>query len=1400
MEDDARLSVSAIHGEVADVPEGAVGGAPSSAAAAGDHHHAAIADAPARGGGEDASIAMETDSGHQRAASGGGDHTTESDDAVPDGAFACRLGMPLIVPDDLGRALSEQQADLEATMAAEATASGRSTRSSSCRRRRRRRARRAPTPPSSPSSLSSSSSSASGAVPVDLFASGATGSSSSGGPASAAEIIGLAGLAPAGPRWRVAHGDIGGGGAGAIAAGVEGGTGGPGGMAVDAGQRRALPSAARLSGTAKAIAKYSDSMAAALGAALLDGGGAAAAVDNSSASFYRVNAVAGGAAVVFTEGEKGHVAWMRRVVSGTIFLCSCGGRRGAESTEMRAFAGASSTCVHGYALRDAAAALVSVAAVQSVEELLDRYPVLDAARTTPVDVLDVHYGTKTPKKMGVFAVLESHQWAAVTIRRRMAKGKAKKRMGLRAACSHLACANHWTCSHAIAVNDWCRQARAAVAVADGVGRRFHIQDADVHLSTFVWRTGGGPAPAGRSADDARYSDETRWRSVRNMLPCEGEVADCLVFDELADVGRGGPPPVFQQTLREAQCFKCKAPYQSSSVSTTGAMLHTLRGRVSVQLEEWLCSCGTLVPYGGAHDSLFASSKKTVFTRTFLDVMAQMVFTGHSTLSSAAGVFSFLLEVTKSLPGGRQSLSRQLLITAVHRYTRTLLVPAALFRCLACYKTEQRPYPVVVSDGEAISVQRNQSEPLERVEADVTVTKIDADVGSCLTIASLRGAIRKRAKAKSDETVRLTKRESQMMTAFGSASVADPTPHDADNVVTRPANVLWASSYIFFSFFTVQPAIVGAPSAPTDANADPPPPPNANDEQGGHADEPLDGDLRQAAGGYDAAVGGTLGQHECGLVDGAVGSTGGRRVERERWDVVRHFVRNFLAEPVLGAFAGVHRGSIKRLAVMLVTMAPMAEWRPCIMAVESVLTVWPFLRLVAEGDDVDPLLMRAVGELLLFTCGVDAYWESVWRTGASDAALQFEEQWKTTSVEHYKEWERSNGDGVAAPEHYLSSTSWSRGRVAAQAIEARSGHVWPDLEPVRPFMRDSKSDAVNARRAERVRNDAAALERELARQLGADECRHNFITSEVFMPGIENFLCPCGLLIGYDFLDKAESPAHVLASLVQRMPLLPKVIYFDTACQLSRNAFRRVPWLMNMSNTAASVDRHHNQGDQHSCSDSFNADKYPGRSVHHKTSCAESRHSLNKAFKTHLAHLRQDHFIVQMRLLAAVINLRVLMRKKMGRETNHRLLCKFFHEHVVSHCERRHCTCPKWLQDPHDDVHVGLIAPVMEHPVFGAGAGGEDSGGAALGGGGDGGGGDGGEGALAGGAHGVLRGESGYGGVEDTGSDCDSACEGDFSDGTVDSYEAEGSGSGSVGGSVPAWDDDANVRDDMSVCD
>ena len=118
----------------------------------------------------------------------------------------------------------------------------------------------------------------------------------------------------------------------------------------------------------------------------------------------------------------------------------------------------------------------------------------------------------------------------------------------------------------------------------------------------------------------------------------------------------------------------------------------------------------------------------------------------------------------------------------------------------------------------------------------------------------------------------------------------------------------------------------------------------------------------------------------------------------------------------------------------------------------------------------------------------------------------------------------------------------------------------------------------------------------------------------------------------------------------------------------------MPWLVNQLGLACSLDRPHNVKYQHKCSRIFDADAYPSRSVRHSTACAESRHSINKAYKTHLAHLRQDHFIIQMRLLAATINLRVKMRRELGTETNHSRMCTFFHSYVQDYCDRPCCTC------------------------------------------------------------------------------------------------------------------------------
>jgi len=205
-----------------------------------------------------------------------------------------------------------------------------------------------------------------------------------------------------------------------------------------------------------------------------------------------------------------------------------------------------------------------------------------------------------------------------------------------------------------------------------------------------------------------------------------------------------------------------------------------------------------------------------------------------------------------------------------------------------------------------------------------------------------------------------------------------------------------------------------------------------------------------------------------------------------------------------------------------------------------------------------------------------------------------------------------------------------------------------------------------------------------------------------MPGVENFLCPCGLLVGFDFLDQAESPAHALATLVQRFPLLPNVVFFDTAFQLARNAQRRLPWLLNTSSCHCFVDRLHNVSDQHKCSCIFDANKYPSLCREHRSACAESRHSLNKAFKTHLTHLRQDHFIVKMRILAAIINLRVMMRSALGLETSHRPISKFFHSTVVTHCELKVCCCANWVARSAETDAGALAQPAAD--VAGAVAG------------------------------------------------------------------------------------------------
>jgi len=499
------------------------------------------------------------------------------------------------------------------------------------------------------------------------------------------------------------------------------------------------------------------------------------------------------------------------------------------------------------------------------------------------------------------------------------------------------------------------------------------------------------------------------------------------------------------------------------------------------------------------------------------------------------------------------------------------------------------------------VVQNQSEPLLRVTTALTVTRMDTDTGFCLHLVAARSAVRKRCRAPIEETVRLIKDEFKALTQLIISSAQPPADAVANSIASTPTTVWWEYGSLFFSFLEIK-EVVRQPTGQAVVGG------------GDGNDRDVDEELLEVGASVPvlqlrAAVAARRGVtvYECRVVDDAVGETEDASVTRERWGVVRHLINTFLAEPLVGAFTGLNRENIKGLAKAMILSGGTPEWQQAAVAIESVGILWPFLRLFAGDDDADPLAVRATGELLLFTDGVDALWETQWRSKVSEQALAFEAQCWVTSVAKYDAWAALQ-PGAAPPQSLLSSYPFSARRAAAQALETRTGHVFPDLDAVRPFIIDSKADKINAERTAKAVATPGALERELNRVLGADDFRHASISSDVFMAGVENFLCPWGLLIGFEFVDRAESPAHVLAALVQRLHLLPKVVYFDTACQLARNAHRRLPWLLNISECACSVDRLHNVGDQHKYSCIFDANKFPSRSVKHRTACAGSRHS------------------------------------------------------------------------------------------------------------------------------------------------------------------------------------------------
>jgi len=183
------------------------------------------------------------------------------------------------------------------------------------------------------------------------------------------------------------------------------------------------------------INRYADTMSVELEVVLSAGERTGAALS----PIFRLSAGCGGAAVVVGEGKRALVTWLTRSRGLRFFRCSCGGRSGAESLEMREWMCKPSNCLHARAPLKAIESLVPRFVETTLEALLERYSVLDEFSTPGTSEKQVFYATKTQKKRGIFAVLSGGSWSAVSVRPRVGKESAKMGPVMRAACTSLSC-------------------------------------------------------------------------------------------------------------------------------------------------------------------------------------------------------------------------------------------------------------------------------------------------------------------------------------------------------------------------------------------------------------------------------------------------------------------------------------------------------------------------------------------------------------------------------------------------------------------------------------------------------------------------------------------------------------------------------------------------------------------------------------------------------------------------------------------------------------------------------------------------------------------------------------------------------------------------------------------------
>ncbi len=161
------------------------------------------------------------------------------------------------------------------------------------------------------------------------------------------------------------------------------------------------------------------------------------------------------------------------------------------------------------------------------------------------------------------------------------------------------------------------------------------------------------------------------------------------------------------------------------------------------------------------------------------------------------------------------------------------------------------------------------------------------------------------------------------------------------------------------------------------------------------------------------------------------------------------------------------------------------------------------------------------------------------------------------------------------------------------------------------------------------------------EMAADNCTKNYRNSKSHTPGLFAVHCACAnpKILGVSIMDSSESLSTAFSILISRFDKLPRTVYYDNACNLSKSIILRAPWVL--KETRLCCDRFHYKS--HACPSVFDPDSYKSLD-RHRTSSAEAVNSTWATSRNHIRFLDGTNLMPFIIAKSVFINLRAMFRE------------------------------------------------------------------------------------------------------------------------------------------------------------